>query len=86
MQASCCVSETFAGPGSQTLLAAASRLIMQSGVNRDQLTAIGTVVALPMATAGLAAKRYLVRALTLGVVARGEGESVKFENTGVVNS
>lgn len=39
-----------------------------------------------MATAGLAAKRYLVRALTLGVVTRGEGESVKFENTGVVNS
>lgn len=68
------------------MLAAASRLIMQSGVNRGQLTAIGTVVALPMATAGLAAKRYLVRALTLGVVARGEGERVKFENTGVVNS
>jgi multiple sugar transport system permease protein len=47
------------------LLAAASRLITQTGVNRGQLTAIGTVVALPMATAGLAAKRYLVRALTL---------------------
>jgi hypothetical protein len=41
---------------------------------------------LPMATAGLAAKRYLVRALTLGVVTRGEGESVKPENPGVVNS
>jgi multiple sugar transport system permease protein len=76
MQPSCCVSETFAGPGSQTLLAAASRLIMQTGVNRGQLTAIRTVVALPVATAGLAAKRYLVRALTLGAVTRGEGESV----------
>ena len=44
------------------MLAAASRLIMQSGVNRGQLTAIGTVVALPMATVGLAVRRYLVRA------------------------
>jgi hypothetical protein len=48
--------------------------------------AIGTVVALPMATVGLAVRRYLVRALTLGAVTRGEGESVKRENTGVVYS
>jgi ABC-type glycerol-3-phosphate transport system permease component len=82
MQPSCRVSETFAGPGSQTLLAAASRLIAQTGVNRVQLTAIETVVALPMATAGLAVRHYLVRALTLGAVTEGEGESVKFENTG----
>jgi hypothetical protein len=39
---------------------------------------------LPMATAGLAAKRYLIRALTLGAVTRGERESVRFENTEVV--
>ena len=51
-------------------------LIAQTGVNWGQLTAIGTVVALPMATAGLAAKRYLVRALTLGAVTKGEGECV----------
>ena len=68
------------------MLAAASRLITQTGVNRGQLTAIGTVVALPMATAGLAAKRCLVRALTLGVAIGGEEGSMKFENTGVVNS
>jgi hypothetical protein len=66
----------------QTLLAAASRLIMQTGVNRGQLTGIGTVVALPMALAGLAVRRYLVRAPSLGAVSGGEGESVKFENTG----
>ena len=82
MQPSCCVSETFVGPGSQTLLAAPSRLITKTGVNRGQLTAIGTVVALPMATGDLAVRRYLVRALTLGAVTEGEGENVKFEKTG----
>ena len=74
--------ETFAGPGSQTSLAVASQLITQTGINRGQLTAIGTVVALPIALAGLAIRRYLVRAVTLGAVAGGEGESVKFEDTG----
>jgi hypothetical protein len=53
---------------------------------RGQLTAIGTVVALSIALAGRAIRRYLVRALALGAVAGGEGASVKFENTGVVNS
>jgi multiple sugar transport system permease protein len=59
---------TFAGPGSQTLPVAASQLITQTGVNWGQLTAIGTVVALPMVVVGLAVRRYLVRGLTLGAV------------------
>lgn len=59
---------TFAGPGSQTLPVAASQLITQTGVDWGQLTAIGTVVALPMIIVGLAVRRYLVRGLTLGAV------------------
>ena len=59
---------TFAGPGSQTLPVAASQLITQTGVDWGQLTAIGTVVALPMIVVGLAVRRYLVRGLTLGAV------------------
>src|ERR687885_2742974 len=59
---------TFTGPGSQTLPVAASQLITQTGVNWGQLTAIGTVVALPMVVVGLAVRRYLVRGLTLGAV------------------
>jgi multiple sugar transport system permease protein len=59
---------TFAGPGSQTLPVAASQLITQTGVDWGQLTAIGTVVALPMVLVGLAVRRYLVRGLTLGAV------------------
>jgi multiple sugar transport system permease protein len=59
---------TFAGPGSQTLPVAASQLITQTGVDWGQLTAIGTVVALPMVIVGLAVRRYLVRGLTLGAV------------------
>jgi multiple sugar transport system permease protein len=59
---------TFTGPGSQTLPVAASQLITQTGVNWGQLTAIGTVVALPMVIVGLAVRRYLVKGLTLGAV------------------
>jgi multiple sugar transport system permease protein len=59
---------TFAGPGSQTLPVAASQLITQTGVDWGQLTAIGTVVALPMVVVGLVVRRYLVRGLTLGAV------------------
>jgi len=59
---------TFTGPGSQTLPVAASQLITQTGVDWGQLTAIGTVVALPMVVVGLAVRRYLVRGLTLGAV------------------
>src|ERR687885_356405 len=59
---------TFTGSGSQTLPVAASQLITQTGVNWGQLTAIGTVVALPMVVVGLAVRRYLVRGLTLGAV------------------
>jgi hypothetical protein len=54
--------------------------------DRDQLTAVETVVALPMALAGPAVRRNLVRMLTLGAAIGGEEESMKFENTGVVNS
>jgi multiple sugar transport system permease protein len=59
---------TFSGPGSATLPVAASQLITQTGVNWGQLTAIGTVVALPMVVIGLAVRKYLVRGLTLGAV------------------
>lgn len=59
---------TFTGPGSQTLPVAASQLITQTGVNWGQLTAVGTVVALPMVIVGLAVRRYLVKGLTLGAV------------------
>lgn len=59
---------TFSGPSSQTLPVAASALITQTGVDWGQLTAIGTVVALPMVIVGLAVRRYLVRGLTLGAV------------------
>ena len=59
---------TFTGPGSQTLPVAASQLISETGVNWGQLTAIGSVVALPMVLVGLAVRRYLVRGLTLGAV------------------
>jgi multiple sugar transport system permease protein len=59
---------TFTGPGSQTLPGAASQLNTQTGVDWGQLTAIGTVVALPMVVVGLAVRRYLVRGLTLGAV------------------
>jgi len=59
---------TFSGPGSQTLPVAASALITQTGVDWGQLTAIGTVVALPMIVVGLAVRRYLVKGLTLGAV------------------
>ena len=59
---------TFSGPGSQTLPVAASALITQTGIDWGQLTAIGTVVALPMVVVGLAVRRYLVKGLTLGAV------------------
>ena len=59
---------TFAGPDSQTLPIAAAQLNTQTGLNWGQLTAIGTVVVLPMMVVGLAVRRYLVRGLTLGAV------------------
>jgi multiple sugar transport system permease protein len=61
-------AQTFAGPGSQTLPVAASRLITETGINWGQLTAIGTLVALPMVVIGLAVRRWLVKGLTLGAV------------------
>ncbi len=54
--------------------------------DRGQLTAVETVMALPMALAGPAVRRYLARMLTLGAAIGGEEGSMKFENTGVVNS
>lgn len=58
----------FAGPSSQTLPIAASQLVTQTGIDWGQLTAIGTIVVLPMVLAGLAVKRWLVTGLTLGAV------------------
>jgi multiple sugar transport system permease protein len=59
---------TFAGPNSQTLPIAASQLNTQTGLSWGQLTAIGTIVVLPMMIVGLAVRRYLVKGLTLGAV------------------
>jgi multiple sugar transport system permease protein len=59
----------FAGPDSQTLPIAASQLVTQTGIDWGQLTAIGTIVVLPMVVAGLAVRRWLVTGLTLGAVA-----------------
>ena len=59
---------TFAGPDSQTLPIAAAQLNTQTGLNWGQLSAIGTIVVLPMMVVGLAVRRYLVRGLTLGAV------------------
>lgn len=58
----------FAGPSSQTLPIAASQLVTQTGIDWGQLTAIGTIVVLPMILAGLAVRRWLVTGLTLGAV------------------
>jgi len=59
---------TFAGPDSQTLPIAAAQLNTQTGLNWGQLSAIGTIVVLPMMVVGLAVRRYLVAGLTLGAV------------------
>ncbi|WGW12802.1 carbohydrate ABC transporter permease [Saxibacter everestensis] len=61
-------ASTFAGPNSQTLPIAASQLVTQTGVDWGQLTAIGTIVVVPMVIAGLAVRRWLVTGLSLGAV------------------
>ncbi|MFP5347103.1 MAG: carbohydrate ABC transporter permease [Actinomycetes bacterium] len=58
----------FSGPSSQTLPIAASQLVTQTGIDWGQLTAIGTIVVLPMILAGLAVRRWLVTGLSLGAV------------------
>lgn len=58
----------FSGPRSQTLPIAASQLVTQTGIDWGQLTAIGTIVVVPMILAGLAVRRWLVTGLTLGAV------------------
>jgi multiple sugar transport system permease protein len=58
----------FSGPNSQTLPIAASQLVTQTGIDWGQLTAIGTIVVLPMILAGLAVRRWLVTGLSLGAV------------------
>lgn len=58
----------FSGPNSQTLPMAADQLVTQTGIDWGQLTAIGTIVVLPMIVAGLAVRRWLVTGLTLGAV------------------
>ncbi|WP_198671817.1 carbohydrate ABC transporter permease [Desertihabitans aurantiacus] len=61
-------ASVFAGPSSQTLPIAASQLVTQTGVDWGQLTAIGTIVVVPMVVLGLAVKRWLVTGLSLGAV------------------
>lgn len=61
-------AETFSGTSSQTLPIAATQLITQTGIDWGQVTAIGTIVVLPMVVAGLAVRRWLVTGLTLGAV------------------
>ena len=46
------------------------RLITQTGVDWDQLIALGTVVTPPIIIVGLAVRRYPVKGLTLGAVTR----------------
>lgn len=58
----------IAGPNSQTLPIAATQLVTQTGVDWGQLTAIGTIVVVPMVLVGLAVRRWLVTGLTLGAV------------------
>ncbi|MEV1243741.1 carbohydrate ABC transporter permease [Nonomuraea sp. NPDC050022] len=58
----------FSGPNSQTLPIAASQLVTQTGIDWGQLTAIGTIVVVPMMLAGLAVRRWLVTGLTLGAI------------------
>lgn len=58
----------FSGPSSQTLPIAASQLVTQTGIDWGQVTAIGTIVVLPMVLAGLAVRRWLVTGLSLGAV------------------
>jgi multiple sugar transport system permease protein len=61
-------SLVFGGPNSQTLPIAADQLVTQTGIDWGQLTAIGTIVVVPMIAAGLAVRRWLVTGLTLGAV------------------
>lgn len=61
-------AQTFSGTNSQTIPIAATQLITQTGIDWGQVTAIGTIVVLPMVVAGLAVRRWLVTGLTLGAV------------------
>ena len=61
-------AQTFSGTKSQTIPIAATQLITQTGIDWGQVTAIGTIVVLPMVVAGLAVRRWLVTGLTLGAV------------------
>ncbi|MEU4453026.1 carbohydrate ABC transporter permease [Nocardioides sp. NPDC023903] len=58
----------ISGPHSQTLPIAGTQLVTQTGVDWGQLTAIGTIVVVPMMLAGVAVRRWLVTGLTLGAV------------------
>lgn len=61
-------AQTFSGTSGQTLPIAATQLITQTGIDWGQVSAIGTIVVLPMVVAGLAVRRWLVTGLTLGAV------------------
>lgn len=56
------------GPHTQTLPIAAGQLVTQAGIDWGQLTAIGTIVVIPMMLVGLAVRRWLVTGLTMGAV------------------
>ncbi|MEU6083006.1 carbohydrate ABC transporter permease [Streptomyces sp. NPDC047108] len=58
----------LSGPHTQTLPLAAGQLVTQTGIDWGQLTAIGTVVVVPMMLVGLAVRRWLVTGLTMGAV------------------
>lgn len=61
-------AQTFSGGSAQTVPIAATQLITQTGIDWGQVTAIGTIVVLPMVVAGLAVRRWLITGLTLGAV------------------
>ncbi len=61
-------ARTFAGSNSSTIPILAAQLVTQTGIDWGALTAIGTVVILPMIAVGLLVRRYLVAGLTLGAV------------------
>lgn len=58
----------FAGPETKTLTIAASQLVTSTGIDWGRMTAIGTIVVIPMIMVGLAVRRWLVTGLTLGAV------------------
>lgn len=61
-------ASTFSGPSSETIPVLAAQVVSQTGIDWGALTAIATVVVLPMIAVGIAVRRWLVQGLTLGAV------------------